>query len=310
MDLGQVLHLVARDDGIRESLTWVLARDGIPVRAYPDAETFLADGPGEALDYACLLVQADLPGASGVSLVRTLRKRGARAPLIVLTASHDRGLRRRAFAAGATDVLDRTLIEAFLLQRLAQLWPGAERTDVPAATVELADGTRVTFRAMHPADAEIEQEFVRGLSDESRHRRFFSGIRELPPDMLEDFTHPHYPYSYALIATIDENPEGAGRERQIGVARYSPTEDPAIAEFAVTVADEWQRRGIATQLMHVLTTAAALAGIEVLEGLVLEENRGMLEMCRKLGFLPEGDSGDPTIVRVAKPLRGDAPERP
>ncbi len=306
MEHERVLHLVAPDHGIRESLTWVLARDGIPVRAHPDAETFLADCPDETLDHACLLVQADLPGASGVSLVRTLRKRGARAPLIVLTASHDRRLRRRAFAAGATDVLERELIEAFMIQRLAQLWPGVERTDIPAATVEFA-GTRVTFRTMHPTDAEIEQEFVRGLSDESRHRRFFSGIRELPPDMLEDFTHPHYPYSYALIATIDEDPEGAGRERQIGVARYSPTEDPAIAEFAVTVADAWHRRGIATQLMHVLTTSAAVAGIEVLEGLVLQENRGMLEMCRKLGFLPEGDSGDPGVVRVAKALLQDDP---
>ena len=74
-----------------------------------------------------------------------------------------------------------------------------------------------------------------------------------------------------------------------------------------SVADDWQRRGIASQLMEVLTTAAAVAGIEVLEGLVLRENRGMLDLCRKLGFRPSGSSGDPAIVRVAKPLRQDDP---
>ena len=231
--------------------------------------------------------------------------------MILLTGAVDRGLRRRALAAGATDVLERTLFDAFLVQRLAQIWPSASsRTHARSARVELADGTLVTYREMCPEDAEIEAAFVRGLSEEARHMRFFSSLRELPPSVLEEFTNPQYPYSYALIATVDEPDEsGQERERQIGVARYMPTEDPETAEFAVVVADDWQRRGIATRLMRLLTTAAAVAGVRTLEGLVLRENHGMLDLCRALGFLPSGSSGDYSVVRVAKALHGDdAPE--
>ncbi len=307
MDRERVLHIVESDGGFGAALKKVLAEDGISVRTYPDAERFLAEGPAGSLEDTCLLVAADLPRASGVSLVKQLRERGARAPIIVLTAAVDRELRRGALEAGATDVLERSLIDAFLLQRLAQLWPGAsDRSPTRPDRVELADGTPVTYRQICPEDAEIEAEFVRGLSESSRYRRFFSDLRELPASVLQEFTNPRYPHSYAVIATVEE-PDGSGgsRERQIAVGRYAPTEDPDRAEFAIVVADAWQRRGVATRLMRLLTTAAAVAGVRTLEGLVLRENRGMLELCRRLGFLPSGSSGDPTVVRVARELRGE-----
>ena len=301
LEQERTLQLVAPEDGIASAFAAALAAAGLAVRTPSDAEAFLSALPPGSLDHSCLLIESELPGSSGVELVKALRERGERAPMIVLAHSSDRELRRQALAAGATDILDRALIDAYLLQRLAHLWPAASdlaKTD--AAHVDHA-GTRVTYRQMRPEDAEIEQEFVRGLSDTSRYMRFFSGLRELPPDVLKEFTNPRYPLSYALIATIDD----AGRERQIGVARYAPTEDPHTAEFAVVVADEWQRRGIASQLMHVLTAAAAVAGVRVLEGLVLRENHGMLALCSKLGFLPSGSSGEPGAVRVAKELRPD-----
>ncbi len=292
------LHLVASEDGLGQAFAKVLAEAGIDVQAYPDAEGFLAV-PSGPLEHGCLLVAAELPGSSGVDLVKTLRERGEHAPMIVLTESSDRRLRRRALDAGATDVLDRSVITAYLLQRLAQVWPGASDLARSEAAQVDHDGTRVTYRRMRPEDAEIEQEFVRGLSESSRYMRFFASLRELSPVMLREFTNPRYPTSYALIATIDDG----GRERQIGVARYAPTEDPETAEFAVVVADDWQRRGIASQLMHVVTAAAAVGGIRVLEGLVLRENHAMLELCSKLGFHPSGSSGEPGVVRVAKELR-------
>ncbi len=301
----QLLHVVASGDAIGDAFSKVLlAESDIGVRSWSSVEDFLSNCPPGSLEHACVLVEAELPGADGIELLSTLRRRGERAPMLVLTRSSDRAVRRKALAAGATDVLDRSLIEAFLLQRLAQLWPGAaSHAPAGASTVALRDGTQVTYRRMEPGDAEIEQEFVRGLSDESRYMRFFSSLRELPPDLLKEFTNPHYPLSYALIATVEERRDGAPRERQIGVARYVPTEDPDTAEFAVVVADDWQRRGIASQLMRVLIAAAAVAGVRTLVGLVLRDNPGMLDLCAKLGFEPAGRSGDPGVVRLAKELR-------
>jgi len=45
----------------------------------------------------------------------------------------------------------------------------------------LADGTPVTLRPIRAADAKIEQQFVRSLSDESRYFRFMDILRELSP---------------------------------------------------------------------------------------------------------------------------------
>ncbi len=124
--------------------------------------------------------------------------------------------------------------------------------------------------------------------------------------MLERFTHPEYPNSYALIATVAADE----RERQIGVARYASTERDGVAEFAVVVADEWQGHGIATDLLQGLTTAAALAGVKRLEGLVLRENDAMRKLARGLGFSTSRCADDATVVCVVKALGASADTNP
>src|SRR5690606_37993617 len=46
------------------------------------------------------------------------------------------------------------------------------------------DGLPWMLRPIRPEDAELLQEFVRGLSDEARYMRFVSMLRELTPRML------------------------------------------------------------------------------------------------------------------------------
>ena len=116
--------------------------------------------------------------------------------------------------------------------------------------------------------------------------------------MLEQFTHPHYPQNWAPIATISD----AGEDKEIGVARYAPTEAESRAEFAVVVADEWQGLGIATRLLCELIVVAESAGIERLEGVVLRENPAMLGLARELGFTMEYHPDDATVVRVIRDL--------
>ncbi len=305
MSSAPIVHLVSRDRETGDALTSLLAESAITVRTHPDVESLLEEAPLGALDRACLLIDERATDGGAASLVKALRARHVGAPIIVLAKAAERAARRAALAAGATDVLDPAVLHAYLLQRLAQICPGSvDLEGLRPARATLADGTLVTYRLIGPGDAEREQAFVRGLSDASRWMRFFSGLRELPPSMLQEFTNPSYPQTYAVIATVEEDGEdGEPRERQIGVARYAATSEPDAAEFAVVVADDWHGRGIATKLMRLLTTAAAMAGFATLEGLVLRENHGMLELCRKLGFAHAGDSGDPSVVRVEKELR-------
>lgn len=244
-------------------------------------------------------METRLPGLSGLALLAQLHGQNFRLPVIIVTDIADADIRAQARRFGAADVLEKPVMNAFLLARLKQLLPGAiDLAGAAPSTVKLRDGTPVTFRVMRPEDADIEQAFVRGLSDRSRYLRFFSNIKQLSPYMLERLTNPDYPKSYALMATVS----GDDRERQIGVARYAPTELDGVAEFAVVVADDWQGHGIATHLLNGLTTAAAVAGIRRLEGLVLKENDAMQQLARALGFSISSRSHDATTVRVVKSL--------
>jgi len=159
-----------------------------------------------------------------------------------------------------------------------------------------AGGTGVTIRPIRPEDRVIEHEFVRNLSPNSRYLRFLATIRELSPGDLDRFTSPDYPRERALIATIDDD----GSEREIGVARYAETGPGDAAEFAIVVADEWQGQGIGRELLRLLFDEAKKAGYGQIEGVVLKENSGMLQLCRELGFMVNPYPDDPGLVRVSR----------
>jgi len=166
--------------------------------------------------------------------------------------------------------------------------------------IRLDNGRQIVIRGIQPEDAGIEQDFVRSLSLESKQKRFFFSVKELSQSMLHAFTHPHYPENWALIATI----RTGDTEKEIGVARYGPAEAGAGAEFAVVVADDWQGCGVATHLMRELLAVAEPAGITLIEGIVLKENRRMLAFIERLGFVSRPYADDPGVVRVVKVLGG------
>jgi acetyltransferase len=177
----------------------------------------------------------------------------------------------------------------------------AEKPRYPVELVRiwtLRDGTRVVIRPIRPEDRQIESDFVRNLSDESRYFRFFNAVRELSETALTRFTQVDYNREMALIALICEN----GRETEIGVARYVVNPDGRSCEFAIVIADAWQRRGIGSKLMHSLMEAARRRGLETMEGWVLSGNTKMLALADGLGFTIDASAGDPSLRHVVKNL--------
>lgn len=149
------------------------------------------------------------------------------------------------------------------------------------ATWQPRAGPQVTLRPVRPEDAEMEQAFVKSLSAESRYFRFMDTLRELTPLMLVRFTQIDYDREMAFVATLPAN----GAESEIGVARYVANPDGESCEFALVVADDWQRKGLGRHMMAQLIGAARTRGLRVMLGHVLAENRGMLSLCRGLGFV-------------------------
>lgn len=163
------------------------------------------------------------------------------------------------------------------------------------------DGEPWLMRPIRPEDAEPLQEFVRGLSDESRYMRFVSMLRELTPRMLARYTRIDYDRELALIATVQvPNPEHRGypREQIIGFAHYLRNSDGRGAEYALAIGDAWHRRGLGAQLMRGLINAAQEQGLTYIDGVVLAKNRPMLALMNHLGFQNDMDADDPSMRRV------------
>jgi len=166
-------------------------------------------------------------------------------------------------------------------------------------------GERLTIRPIRPEDAVLEMAFVNGLSARSARLRFMSGLRSLTGEMLARFTQIDYDREMALIATV-----GSGAaERQVAVVRYITMPDARSCEYAIVLADDWQKRGLGRLMMERLIEVARGAGLESMSGWVLADNRGMLALCHKLGFREHTEPGDTTVRVVELDLAAAPAER-
>lgn len=169
----------------------------------------------------------------------------------------------------------------------------------------LRDGRRVTMRPVLPQDAELEQSLVRSLSPEARYNRFFNPLRELSPEQLSQMTQIDYERHVAVVA---ESFDG-GLERVIGEARYVVDDSGEAAEFAILVADDWRRQGIAGRLLYALGRHACTSGLRRLYGEVLASNAPMLAMLRRFGFQRRAHPADARLVHATFDLHAAAQAR-
>lgn len=159
--------------------------------------------------------------------------------------------------------------------------------------IVLLEGIRLAVRPLRPEDAGREQRFVAGLSEQSRYQRFMDYLHELPPKMLARFTQIDYDREMALAAC------DPGTGEFVAVARYLPNPDGSSAEFALTVADAWQGKGIGRAMMPLLVAGAREAGYRALYGHILGANRDMLDLAAHMGFVEDARLGDEvTVIRT------------
>jgi acetyltransferase len=155
----------------------------------------------------------------------------------------------------------------------------------------------ITTREAVPEDfARYFFEAFDELSPESRHLRFFTAVRELPPNVLERLADVDGHVNAAIIAfdaavDLPDHPEG----KPIGVARWmgNPQGPP---ELSVTVIDAYQGCGVGSRLMDSLLVLARKRGIRRIIADVLRENTAMRALINRYRAVVQ-PSGDPLIVR-------------
>ncbi|ARO88870.1 GNAT family N-acetyltransferase [Nitrosospira lacus] len=163
---------------------------------------------------------------------------------------------------------------------------------------QLANGTNITIRPIRPEDAELDQRFLRELSEESKYFRFMNVMQELPETMLASLTQIDYSREMALIAVTREQ----DTEVALGVARYAINPDGVSCRFALVVADNVTGKGLGQKLMVSLMEAARTQGLKMIEGEVLNSNHKMLKLMNRLGFTIKTSEENQGIMKVSKPL--------
>jgi two-component system CheB/CheR fusion protein len=100
-----VIFIVDDNEEVREGLRSVLEEDGRTVEGYATSEAFLAAyDPSRA---GCVLVDAYLPGMSGVQLLERLHADGHQIPAIMITGNSDVAIAVQAMKAGALDFIEK-----------------------------------------------------------------------------------------------------------------------------------------------------------------------------------------------------------
>ena len=149
--------------------------------------------------------------------------------------------------------------------------------------IGLDDGRSVIVRPVVAIDAPAEQEFVRALSIESRHKRFHMGVQELPPALLRQLTDVDHVGHVAIVAeSMAADGDGEGDEATIVAdARYVFEEGET--HLAIAVADAWQGVGLGRAMMQRLLRHAARRGVERLVADILKGNAAMARLAVSCG---------------------------
>jgi acetyltransferase len=163
---------------------------------------------------------------------------------------------------------------------------------------QLPDGTDLVIRPVRPEDAQMEQDFVRGLSKQTKYLRFMQAIKELTSEMLVRFTQIDYDREMALIGIVTQE----NGDIEVGAARYMSRSSGEACEFAIVVADHWQGRGIGARLLRSLMKNARERGFRTINGEVLTVNTRMLALAKSLGFRVTPDRQNPKIMVATKVL--------
>jgi RimJ/RimL family protein N-acetyltransferase len=150
----------------------------------------------------------------------------------------------------------------------------------PAATgktVVLREGSEVLIRPVQSADAPLLADGFGRLSARSREMRFLTRKKQLSAAELRFFTDVDH-RDHEALGAVDQA-DGRG----VGIARYiRDAADPHAAEVAVTVIDDWQGRGLGTELLVQLSDRARQEGIRRFTGVVAEDNAAIAGLMRNM----------------------------
>lgn len=152
------------------------------------------------------------------------------------------------------------------------------------------------LRPLRQDDLARERAFIERLSAQTLYLRLQYSANSASERDLQRLLDLDY-YDRLAIAAVASD---AGEDQIVGVSRYARIAGSRRAECAIVVADEWQGRGLGSELMRALVAAAVERDIDCLEGTTLAENGRIAEWARRFGFnvQTQPNSGGMMLVQL------------
>lgn len=149
-----IVHLIDDDEAIRTSLSFVLEMHDLQVRTYASAPEFLKVAGG--LTGGCIVTDVRMPEMSGLDLIRQLKERGVKLPVVVITGHGDVPLAVEAMRAGVVDFIEKPFDDEVLLKAIRMALDAEAESDVHAQE-------RARFEQMLATLSGREKEVLRGV---------------------------------------------------------------------------------------------------------------------------------------------------
>jgi RimJ/RimL family protein N-acetyltransferase len=179
------------------------------------------------------------------------------------------------------EILHEAKNRRYILQHQKELPAGGNAYPREYETTRiLNDGSSLFVRPVKPSDDKALRDMFYALSEKSIAFRFFQSIKAFPLKFIQDFTTIDFSKDMAVAALVQD----LGGEQIVGVAHYFL--DPATkrAEVSFLVRDDWQVKGIGTDLLKILTDIARKRGIIGFEARVLVQNQLMMAVFYNSGY--------------------------
>jgi two-component system, LuxR family, response regulator FixJ len=151
------IYVVDDDEGVRNSLRFLLKSVGLTARTLASAREFLETyKPGQP---GCVVLDVRMPGMSGLELQQQLNLRGAIIPVIFITGHGDIPMAVEAMQHGAFDFLQKPFRDQDLIDRIQR---ALERDARNRATLAQHDRIRERFDSLTPREREVLTLMTRG----------------------------------------------------------------------------------------------------------------------------------------------------
>ncbi len=122
---ASTVYIVDDDEAVRDSLRWLLEANSYRVRAYPSAESFLAEYDEQ--QPGVLIVDVRMPGMSGLELQEQLIARKSTMPVVFITGHGDIPMAISTMKKGAVDFLEKPFDETALREIVGRMFEQANQ---------------------------------------------------------------------------------------------------------------------------------------------------------------------------------------